>query len=432
MSPRKTKLALATAVLLGCASSSAFATNGYFAHGYSTKTNGMVGAGVASADDAMAAALNPAGMVNAGDRADVGAALFMPLREYKVTGTPGMFPPFPTDTVESGSSAFLVPHFGINFPLGDGSHSFGVSVYGNGGMNTSFDKSDTPFGVGVFGGGTNHMDYMQLFVNASYSRKLSDNASVGVGAIMNYSRFKMDGLGSFAGFSVNPTKLSNNGYDSDVGFGLKVGAMANLSDNVSIGASYQSKISNTLDEYAGLFPNGGEFDIPPTATVGMTFKATDKLKLLVDVQQIWYSEVDALNNNVQALFNCMGGVVSNCLGGSKGAGFAWEDMTVYRLGFEYAAGDGMTYRAGISTTEQPIKGGNNPLTSQTLFNILAPGVVEEHFTVGFTKKLGDKKEFSMAFLYVPENSVKGVSAFTPTEQIELSMHQYQIEASYSW
>jgi hypothetical protein len=72
-------------------SHTAHATNGYFAHGYGTKTKGMAGAGVALPQDAMAAATNPAGMAFVGERADVGLALFSPMREYKASG--GINPP---------------------------------------------------------------------------------------------------------------------------------------------------------------------------------------------------------------------------------------------------------------------------------------------------------------------------------------------------
>ena len=58
---KKSLIALSVSGLL--ASPAVFATNGYFGHGYSTKEKGLAGAGVAYSQDSLAAATNPAGMV---------------------------------------------------------------------------------------------------------------------------------------------------------------------------------------------------------------------------------------------------------------------------------------------------------------------------------------------------------------------------------
>jgi len=120
------------------ATSTAFATNGYFGHGYSTKEKGMAGAGVAYSQDAMASATNPAGLVNVGQRLDIGLALFSPVREYTVTGNPdpntlSLAP----GTQPSDNEAFGIPSFGINWMLDD-NNAIGLAVYGNGGMNTEY------------------------------------------------------------------------------------------------------------------------------------------------------------------------------------------------------------------------------------------------------------------------------------------------------
>ena len=43
-------------------SEAAYATNGYFSHGYGIKAEGMGGVGIALPQDTLAAATNPAGM----------------------------------------------------------------------------------------------------------------------------------------------------------------------------------------------------------------------------------------------------------------------------------------------------------------------------------------------------------------------------------
>ena len=83
------KLLLAITASGVIASPVANATNGYFLHGYSTKAQGLAGAGTAYSQDSLAAASNPAGMAYVGERLDIGVMIFSPSpRSYTVTGTP--------------------------------------------------------------------------------------------------------------------------------------------------------------------------------------------------------------------------------------------------------------------------------------------------------------------------------------------------------
>src|SRR3546814_6260092 len=56
------------------------ATNGYFAHGYGVKSQGMAGVGYALPQDGLASAFNPAGIAALEDRLDLGATGFFPRR----------------------------------------------------------------------------------------------------------------------------------------------------------------------------------------------------------------------------------------------------------------------------------------------------------------------------------------------------------------
>ncbi|HEC12214.1 MAG TPA: hypothetical protein ENI80_03040 [Acidiferrobacteraceae bacterium] len=420
---KKTTLAFAVAAALGFTSPVSNATLGYFSHGYGAIQSSMGGAGVALPQDAMTGAINPAGMVMVGNSTVVGITSFHPIREYTITGTNGSFPPFVGGPVQSDNEVFLIPNFAYNKML-DKNSSIGVTVFGNGGMNSEYTDADTTFGAGTFGGAgagdpNAGIDYKQLFINTTYARKVSDTVSIGITGIINHSRFKADGLAAFGGFSVAPTKLSNNGVDSTWGFGGKIGILAKVNSQLSFGASYQTKISNKMDKYAGLFPKGGEFDIPATATIGLAFKPDSKSAVTFDIQQIWYSDVDAVGNPGGVLTSgCMAGVMANCLGGSASAGFGWDDMTAFKIGYQRKTNGGWTWRAGFATGSQPIS------PSEVTLNILAPGVVENHFTFGFGKDLSHGKQLNVAVMYAPSNSVSGPSMLNPAETIEIKMKQY--------
>ncbi|MGI9318158.1 MAG: OmpP1/FadL family transporter [bacterium] len=417
---------------------SVFATNGLYQHGYGVRNNAMAGAGVALPLDALAAATNPAGTVMIGDHKDIGLALFSPERSYTVNGAPsGGFPPFPGPQVDSDSTLFAIPSFGWNKPLNDQS-AFNISVYGNGGMNTDWNAADTPTiptpmgpAGGTFLAGDTGVDYAQLFLNLNYARKISESSSVGISGIINYSELELKGLRGFSGFSVDPTKLTNNGKDSDFGYGIKIGGLFALGDSVDLGITYQSEISNTLDDYAGLFANGGELDIPATATIGLAFEINDRSSIAFDVQQIFYEDADAIGNPgtsspTSGLFACAGGDFSSCLGGNNGTGFGWEDMTIFKVGYQIRTSDDMVWRFGISQGDQPIP------NSEVLFNIIAPGVMETHVTAGFSKTLANGNDLSFALMYAPEKCITGPSAFNPGQTVELCMDQLQLELGYSW
>ena len=428
------KRLLACAVAAGLAAPmSAFATNGYFSHGYSTKSNALAGAGVAMPEDAMAAATNPAGMVWVGQSMDIGAAVFSPHREYTVTGNPsgapGTFGLMP-GTVQSDTNYFLIPHFGVNWML-DADSSVGLSIYGNGGMNTDYPDSANG-GLGTFYGGMvpganagAGVDLMQLFVNGSYSRKINATSSWGVSLIAAYQRFKATGLAAFGaqGFSSDPANLTDNGYANSTGFGAKIGWQGEVATGLTLGASYQSKMSmSKFDKYKGLFAEQGSFDIPSTATIGLAYKTTPSSTLVFDVQKIFYSDVNAIHNPL------LPNLATAQLGNDNGAGFGWEDMTVYKLGYQWSTSPDWTWRVGYSYGKQPIP------SSEVLFNILAPGVIEQHFTFGFTNKLSPTSEWNFAAMYAPSKTVSGANPLeVPGQQtIDLKMYEYQLEASYSW
>jgi long-chain fatty acid transport protein len=351
-------------------------------------------------------------------------ALFSPDREYSVSGPRGGIFPLTAGSYDSGKDLFAIPHFGWNTMLDDNS-SFGVSVYGNGGMNTEYSSP------GPFYGGTTGVDLMQLFANLNYSRKWSDRASWGVGLILAAQRFEARGLSSFAPFVAdgNADDLTDNRFDYSYGAGIKVGVQAGLTEWLTVGASYQSRTWMTeFDKYSDLFAEDGDFDIPPTATVGLTIKPAARHAVNFDIQRIWYGDIAAISNPMSNLTNgCMTlGQTQNCLGGSDGVGFGWEDMTVYKLGWQWQMRDDFTLRLGWNYAKQPIP------SSEVMFNILAPGVMEHHYTVGFTAIPAKGHELSFAAMYAPNVSVDGPNPLNTAQTIELEMDQWEVEISWGW
>jgi long-chain fatty acid transport protein len=389
-------------------STMAYATDGYFSDGYGMKSKGMGGVGIALPQDALAAANNPAGMVMVGDRVDVGLDLFTPSRSAEVTGAGGL-----RNGNFSGNSRslFAIPEFGYNKML-DPNKSLGVSVYGNGGMNTSYANS--PFGPNA------GINLQQLFVAPTFAMKVNPTNSIGVSLNLVYQTFSADGLQMFNTSSSNSAALTNNGTDSSTGVGVRVGWTGELSAKVTMGATYASKAKmSSFNKYAGLFAGQGNFDIPANYGVGIAVKATDATTVSADYKVIQYSGVPAVAN----------GVPGGALGASNGMGFGWQDVKVIKLGVSQVINDALTFRAGYSHNTQPIP------TSQTMFNILAPGVVQDHVTLGATWNVSKSNELSLAYMHAFQANVNGVGAIPAGfggGNANIKMYQDSLGIAYSW
>lgn len=381
----------------------ALATNGYFPHGYGLKAKGMGGVSTAMAQDSMGGATNPASMVWAGSRLDIGVDVFSPRRDAERTDAG-----FPTlnGRIESGKNYFLIPEFGYN-QMVRGDLSVGVTVYGNGGMNTSYPEGNFNCGGGaanmLCGSGELGIDMMQLIVAPTVSYRFHPRHSVGASLLLGYQRFKAEGLQAFDNapgfppFTQAPGSVTNRGADSSTGVGVRLGYFGQVSDSVSVGAAYAPRMHmRPFDKYAGLFAGDGDFDIPEHYSVGVAFRPAPGWTVAADYQRINYSGVPSVGNPSNA---------PAPLGASNGPGFGWRDIDVFKVGVAWQMDNRLTLRAGYNRGENPISGDN------VTFNILAPGVMTSHYTAGFTYALDKDSELTGALMIAPRRSVTGPSMF---------------------
>ncbi len=427
---RRAKLTALCAALAaaGLVAPVANATDGYFANGYGMKSIGMGGAAVAVAQEPFGGAVNPGAMTFLGNEWQLGLSWFSPRRDAERTGTG---PAGMDGYADSGSTNFFIPEFGVNWR-----HSpqlaFGVTVYGNGGMNTDYPGGQisnasacTAFWqnnpVGPYnllcGQGDLGVDLMQLIIAPYVSWQPLKGQSFGIAPVIAYQRFKAEGLQLFDNplFSTSPGNVTNRGYDNAWGFGVRLGYMGQFTDQFAIGASWQSKTSmGEFNDYKGLFAQEGGFDIPSSFTVGVALRPTSQWLIAVDFERIFYDDAPSVNNPLAYMYACVPpsfggqGARDNCLGGSNGAGFGWQNVNVWKIGVQYMLDDRWTLRAGYNHTQNPITPPN------VTFNIIAPGVVQDQYHIGSTYRIDNVSEITGAFMYAADNSVTGPSFFTPS------------------
>lgn len=405
------------------------ATFGYYGYGYGTKSKGMGGAGTALALDPIAGLTNPASLVRQGNVWAVGATLFNPNRSYTADPidpeTHGPFPFITPGRIKSGENWFVIPNFAYNRMLDDNS-SVALTLAGNGGMNThyrqavfeNFTPPNAPESMQATA--PTGIDLMQIALGLSYSRQLNPQHSVGITPIFAVQGFKATGLEPFRGVSQSPDNVTNNGRDYSYGAGLRFGWLGQVTDQLSLGASYQTKLKmSRFDDYAGLFADGGRFDIAGTWNIGLGYQWTPTLLTGFDVQRYLFSDVKSISNPNDLP------ITPGALGGSDGIGFGWQDITAYKLGAQWLVQPDLTLRAGIAQGDQPVP------NTQALFNILAPGVTTRHYTLGASYRLSNTSEINVSLMHAPTQRVRGSNPNTGAQTGFIQMNQNELEINFT-
>lgn len=419
----------------------ALATDGYFQHAYGLKALGMGGAAVAVASEPFGGVVNPAAMTSLGNAWQAGVQIFMPRREAERTGSG---PAGLDGAVSSDSLAFAVPEFGINY-MARPDVAVGISVAGNGGMNTdykgeqvpamsacaAFNPNPGPYNL-LCGNGRLGVDLQQLLVAPYAAWKFAPAHSIGIAPTLAYQKFRAQGLQAFDNpmLSTSMGDVTDRKYASATGYGVRIGYHGRF-DNVSVGVAWASKMTmDEFDKYKGLFAEQGGFDIPSNLTAGIAWRPDAKWLVAVDWERIWYSDSPAVSNPSAALLNCAAGDATSCMGGSNGPGFGWRDIDVWKFGVEYALDPSLTLRAGYNRGENPVS------PADVTFNILAPGVIKDHYTLGATWRLDAASEITFYGLYAANNEVTGTSLFVPfgappttTEKVQLK--EYTVGVGYT-
>jgi long-chain fatty acid transport protein len=411
-----------------------WATNGYFLEGYGAKSRGMGGVGIAYGQDGLAAGFNPAAMLQVDtSRFDVGGEYFAPSAcVTHVSSTLGNV------NECSRADTFLIPSMGGIFKAGDG-FALGVAAIGAG-LATNFNQALPPGEASYFfnfnGGASNEVgvSLIQMQILPSVAMELLDGHSLGFSIAMAAQVFRAYGLESFEtsgtglGYAQSNEHLTNNGPDWSYGLGWRIGYLGRFfEDKFALGFNYSAKVNmSQFNRYSDLFAEQGDFDIPENYGVGILIKAIPRTNVAFDIMRINYSDVTSVGNPGPYAFDssnfnplCPGADPPVCkLGGDLGLGFGWRDQTVYKLGLDYAFTDSYVQRIGWNYGEAPVP------PDQVLFNLLAPGVTENHLTLGgtlmtrgkdfLTKFLGAKSaELTWNYVHAFRNTVSGPTTFYP-------------------
>lgn len=459
-------------------SASAAATTGYFQLGFGARSVGMAGATVSNPQDSLAASVNPAGMGMVGERVDAGLRFFSPGDRSASLKTSVLGATYDVEDT-SRRNLFFVPSLGFASQISD-RMSWGISMYGNGGLNTTYDRNlydetaavagafaqggpiaasqlpegttTSDFGLPIEDVGTLGVDLVQGIIAPTLSFKVHEKHTLGASLLVGIQRFSARGLGNFqcftqtgqsipagagscaasgGAFSATPSEnLTNNGSDWAYGAGIRVGWIGEVHPKLSLGAAIASKIYMTeFDDYSELFAEDGKLDAPANFTVGLTFKPTTDLSLSFDFQRIYYEGVNSISNP-GPVFSPAGPALppgGDLLGTDDGLGFGWENINVYRIGADYHYNREWNFRAGFAYNDQVIP------DDQVLFNVLAPATPKIHGTLGFTYRPSDKSEWSFAYMHAFEETVStSQTAFGVPGEITMQQNAFDLSYAYKF
>ncbi len=396
-------------------SASAVATDGMFSSGYGMTANGMGGAATAMTEDTFGGANNPASMAFVGNRIDLGMSLFSPSRSAYSSNFNGSLGPAGAD---SGANYFPIPEFGYNHML-NSRLALGVSVYGNGGMNSDYPGNikGTPYNL-LGGQGNLGVNLIQMIIAPTLSYKVTDNQSLGIAPLFGYQQFSAQGLQAFG--------VQNAGTDSTTGTGLRVGYLYRITPAVTLGADYSTKVvMGRMARYASLFTNYGELDLPENYALGASWKVNPKWLLALDYQRINYSTSPTIGDSPALMFQ---GIP---FGAPNGPGFGWENINVWKLGAEYKYNDNWTLRAGWNHCDNPVQPAN------AMVDLLVPGVITDHLTLGGTYTTASGNQWTFAYVHAFGNSVTGPALAPngqpiPGDMITTRMDQDTVGIAYAW
>lgn len=437
-------------VFLACLHpSSGWSANGMVAPGNGTTQLGLAGAGTAMAQDAAATLRNPAAGAWMGDAMTADLGIVVPVGGYEASSVgsgsiTGLFQIAPgRDTSVSG--VFPSPAFARNWRLND-SQAWGLGVTAAG-LKTLSQGNSAALARGIpgfeahcdgdFGGGDPlagtidtsgfcgrsgpalGVDLTQILVSAHWAYRPRPDIAVGLAPVFAFQRLNVRGIGAFADFSNYPDKTTDNKSDYSYGGGLRLGLLWEIASGVGLGMAYQSRIyTSEFDRYRGVII-GGVLDFAPIYNLGLQIHVAQGQRLLFDVEHIRYADIKPLGQRVdpqrftdgcfvpRLLTRSLPNVppLDACLGGPDGPGFGWENITVYKLGYQFQHGR-LTLRAGYSL------GGNPVGDDQTLSAAFAPAVTEQHAAMGLSWALTPKLTFSWALVDALPNRVRSRNALS--------------------
>ncbi len=253
----------------------------------------------------------------------------------------------------------------------------------------------------------------RTIVAPSLTSQWGQTGSFGVTAILAYQRFASLGFGESTlhdGMPVWPLVSGETSY----GAGVRLDVGNTLFSRLSWNAAYQSRVNmDALKSLRGVYSDPGQFDIPASASVGVSYALTPAMSVDVGAQRVIYSDVTpftspALPRRFLAL-----------LGSGVSPVFAWDDLTVYSAGWMLRNQTLGNIELRYTTRQQP-----SP-TSALLRNALGANPADHTVAIGYSRNTGKQAMLSLQAIYSSAPYFLGVPSYRSANRVTGNQVEYQ-------
>ncbi|WP_440221823.1 hypothetical protein ACQQ2N_12055 [Dokdonella sp. MW10] len=239
----------------------------------------------------------------------------------------------------------------------------------------------------------------RYIVAPSYVHPLGPSGSVGVTAVLAYQRFASLGLGSLPLQQVLPY-WNGVGSETSYGAGIRLDVDNTLSERLSWSASYQSQVDmDAFKNYRGVYAEPGQFDIPASASFGLSYALTRMLSFDVGVQRVMYSGVKPFTSSaLPTRFLAL-------LGTGASPEFAWKDLDVYSAGWTFRHAPFGELELRYTTRQQPVP------TARVLERALGSDPSDHAIALGYARAIGRHASLSLQTVYSTAPYFLGVPSY---------------------
>ena len=223
------------------------------------------------------------------------------------------------------------------------------------------------------------------------------NGELHIGGVFTYESFAAAGMGS-------TNRNYGLGAENSAGSALILGWNGAITNRVEGFASLQTV--TRMDEYRsyrGLFAQAGRFDQPARMRAGLNYAVMPTGKLALSVERVDYSNVQPFASRL------LPDRFVSLLGDSASPTFAWQDLTIYRMGFDQRIGEKSLFSIAVSSSLQP-----NP-TDARLRRALAPGSTDYTVSMGFERAFSDAARIRLGASYMPFSYFFGPSLLSSAQ-----------------
>jgi long-chain fatty acid transport protein len=356
-----------------CAASTSYGSGfGIFTQGASAL--GQADAVVAHTDEPSAIFFNPA-LINdlPGTQLEIGTTLIFPCREFKsdLTGS----------TSEGEDTVYYPSTFFISHSFND-TVSAGLGVFNPFGLGTEWDEDWEGRYIAT------QSEITTYTVNPVLSYRITPSISFAAGVDFLWFDTTLKKK-----INLNPYPDAEQKFSGDgSGIGYNLGILINISDNISLGASYRSEIDVDVDGDAsfklpspllsGVFPNtGGKTDItlPQQVFAGISYIASDQLTLEGGFRWEDWSSFKEFTIDLDQPIAGQSSVTSPR---------DWDSTYAVNIGAKYKLNKVVSLLAGYLYSENPVP--------DTTFEPAVPDSDTHLFCVGTDMKF---KKFKIAMSY---------------------------------